>query len=218
VRETVITEPAQYAALFEAMDRMVAGSRLRPAVRAFLVCAALTGMRRGELRMLTWGQVDLAQRRITLTSSKGAKLARRGLKTETVSIPPLAAAALAEIMPAGAMPEHRVFVPSRGDVIEVNANWRRVRAAAGLPGDLTLHGLRHSVGTAAVLAGMSGPEVQALLRHRSIATSARYIHLAEAITSRLQDRATAHLTSAVTSESGLTAEVHRLPTTARRWS
>jgi integrase len=192
-RETVITEPAQYAALFEAMDRMMADGELRPAVRAFLVSAALTGMRRGELQALRWGQVDLTQRRITLTTSKGAKLARRGLKTENISLPPLAAAALAEIRPEDAAHDERVFLPRQGEALEVNRSWRRVRAAAGLPGDLTLHGLRHSIGTTAVLSGLSAPEVQALLRHRNITTTARYIHLAEATQSRLQDRATAHL-------------------------
>jgi hypothetical protein len=45
VRDTVITEPAQYAALLEALDRMVATGKLRPAVRVCLLCAALTGMR-----------------------------------------------------------------------------------------------------------------------------------------------------------------------------
>jgi integrase len=189
------------------MDRMVATGELRPAVRAFLVCSALTGMRRGELQGLLWGQVDLSQRRITLTTSKGAKLARRGLKTESISLPPLAAAALAEIRPKDAADDERVFLPRQGEVLEVNRSWRRVRAEAGLPGDLTLHGLRHSIGTTAVLSGLSAPEVQALLRHRNITTSARYIHLAEATRSRLQDRATAHLVA----DAGLLAEVTQLP-------
>jgi integrase len=192
-RETVITEPAQYAALFEAMDRMVTSGELRLPVRVFLVCSALTGMQRGELQGLTWKQVDLTQRRITLTTSKGARLTPRGLKTETISVPPLAAAALAEIRPEDPADDERVFLPRQGEVLEVNRSWRQVRAAASLPGDLTLHGLRHSIGTTAVLSGLSAPEVQALLRHQNITTSARYIHLAEATRSRLQDRATAHL-------------------------
>jgi integrase len=210
-RETVITEAAQYAALFAAMDRMVEAGKLRPVVRAFLVCAALTGMRRGELRTATWGQIDLVRRRITLVNSKGARLSRRGLKTETVSIPPLAAAALAEIMAAESAPGDRVFAPKRGGVLEVNRDWLRVRAAAGLPSELTLHGLRHSIGTTGVLAGLSAPEVQALLRHRSIATSAKYIHLADQHRARLQDRATAHLTSAVEAETRPTSRVREFP-------
>jgi integrase len=59
--------------------------RASPAVRAFFLVAALTGMRRSELQKLTWGQVDLAQRRITLPKSKGARLSKRGPKLETIS-------------------------------------------------------------------------------------------------------------------------------------
>jgi integrase len=188
-RETVLTEPAQYAALLETMDRLVAEGELRAQSRAFLIVAAFTGMRRGELRTLRWGRVDLGERRITLTGSKGARLARNGQKTESISLPPIAAAALAGIRPEDAGPEEQVFVPLRGAVIEVNRDWVRVREAAGLPKDLTLHGLRHSVGTVAVMAGMSLPEVQKLLRHRTVTTTTKYIHLADR--ARLQDRAMA---------------------------
>ena len=191
-RETVITEPAQYLALFETMAWMVAARELRNQSRVFVMCSALTGMRRGELQGLTCSQVDLGRRQITLTASKGAKLARRGVRTETISLP-IAAAALAEIIPADATPDDQVFVPLQGRVVEINRDWQRIRTAAGLPADLTLHGLRHSIGTAAVLQGMSAPEVQKLLRHRNVSTTAKYVHLAEATVARLQDRATAGL-------------------------
>ena len=115
------------------------------------------------------------------------------MKTETISLPAIAAASLAEIIPSGAAPDDTVFVPHQGKVVEINRDWLKVRAAAGLPERLALHSLRHSIGTVAVLQGMSAPEVQKLLRHRNISTTAKYVHLAEATTSRLQDRATAHL-------------------------
>jgi integrase len=190
-RETVITEPAQYAALFAAMDDLVAEGKLRAFSRGFITTAALTGMRRGELQALTWGQVDLARLRITLTTSKGAKLARGGVKQETIALPAFAAAALAAIRPADVADSDRVFLPRRGARIEVNRDWLAVRDRAGLPADLTLHGLRHSAGTVAVMSGLSGPEVQRMLRHRSISTTSKYIHLAETV--RLQDRALGHL-------------------------
>jgi integrase len=186
-RDTVLTEPAQYAALFAAMDALVAEGALRFAARAFITVAALTGMRRGELQELRWGQVNLHTRRITLIRTKGAKLAKRGPKTESVSLPPFAAAALDAIRPNDAADDEQVFVPQHGTRMEINRDWLRVRERAGLPADLTLHGLRHSAGTVAVLAGLTGPEVQKLLRHRHISTTAKYIHLADR--TRLQDRA-----------------------------
>jgi integrase len=188
-RETVLTESAQYAALFRATDELVTAGELREASRAFLTVAALTGMRRSELQGLHWRDVNLADRRITLPTSKGARLARRGPKTEVISLPPYAAAALASIRPESASDDDRVFIPRRGQAYEINRDWITVRAKAGLPANLTLHGLRHSAGTVAVMAGLSGPEVQKLLRHRNISTTAKYIHLADR--ARLQDRAMA---------------------------
>ena len=120
VRETVLTEPSQYAALLQAMDELAASGKLRPQSRAFIIAAAFTGMRRDELRKLRWGRVDLSERRITLHNTKGARLARSGIKTELVSLPPIAAAALAAIRPDEAGADEQVFVPVRGAVIEIN--------------------------------------------------------------------------------------------------
>lgn len=186
-RDVVISTAEEYAALFDTMDKMVARGELRDFSRTFIVVAALTGMRRGELRSLRWRDVSLADRRIALTRSKGIRLARRGVKVETVSLPPFAAAALAAIKPDTVDEDALVFVPRRGDAYKIDDDWRRVRDAAGLPSDLVLHGLRHSVGTVAVLAGLSGFEVQRLLRHRNPTTTSRYVHIADRV--RLQDRA-----------------------------
>lgn len=169
--------------MFTAMGSMVAAGTLRPAVRAFFVLVASTGLRRGEAQGLRWGQVNLDRRQITLSGTKGARLAQRrgraGSKIEIVGLPPVAAAALAEIMPEKPDPSALVFVPAQGQQLSVNRDWIAVRKAAGLPADLTLHGLRHSVGTVGAIAGMSMPELQALLRHRQPGTTARYIHMAQ---------------------------------------
>ncbi len=188
-RTTILDQPEQYTKLFETMDKMAAEGRLRPQVRAFVVALAATGLRRNEARTLRWGDLDFGARRITLRGPKGVKLSRKGPATETVSLPPIAAAALAAIRPEEALADERVFVPARGQMIAVNHDWRRIRAEAGLPADLVLHSLRHSIGTAGIVAGLSTAEVKSMLRHRNIATTARYVHLAEAARSRFQDRA-----------------------------
>lgn len=182
-RDAVITSADEYTRLFTCMATMVADGSLRADVHAFFVLVASTGLRRGEAQGLLWGQVNLERRQITLTNTKGAKLARvRGRsqsRTEIVGLPPVAAAALAGIMPEAPGADMLVFAPAQGKQLSVNRDWIAVRKAAGLPDDLTLHGLRHSVGTVGAIAGMSMPELQALLRHKQPGTTARYIHMAQ---------------------------------------
>ena len=110
-----------------------------------------------------------------------------------VSLPPIAAAVLAALRREDASDTDRVFVPLRGRMIAVNHDWHRIRTKARFPPDLVLHSLRHSIGTAGIAAGLSTAEVGKMLRHRNIAVTQRYVHLAEASRSRLQDRAIGHL-------------------------
>jgi integrase len=195
MRECVITTPEEYARLFSTMDAMQMAGRLRPVVRAFIIVAACTGARRSELRELRWGDVDLDERRATLRNTKGAKLARRGLRTEVLSLPLPAVTALVSIKSTEATPMDPVFSTGRrrGVLISVNRDWRRVRDAAGLPSGLVLHSLRHSLATVGTMSGMTAVELMSLLRHRAAAASARYIHLADRLQSRLQDRALANV-------------------------
>jgi integrase len=196
-RTTVMVEPEHYLAFLRAMEELVAEGVLRPVVRAFFIVKALTAMRRGELQALTWRQVDLDRRRIVLRESKGLALADGvGADSETVSLPDLAVAALAEIRPQVAKPGDLVFPPKQGRRLSVHRDWHLIRDRGQLPEGLVAHGLRHSAGTVAVLAGLSLPEVQKMLRHRNINTTQRYIHLAHAASTRLQDRAMAHVVPA----------------------
>jgi integrase len=192
-RSTVLSTTQQYSSLFTTMDRMVDEGRLRPIVRAFVILVSATGLRRDEARTLQWGDIDLGARRIRLRRPKGVKLQRSGIDHETVSLPPIAAAALVAIRRDDAADTAQVFVPVRGRLIAVDRDFRRITREAGLPGDLVIHSLRHSIGTAAIVAGLSTAETKAMLRHRNISTTQRYVHLAEASRSRFQDRAIAHL-------------------------
>jgi integrase len=114
-RDAVITTPEEYAALFTTMAEMVAAGSLRPEARAFFVLVASTGLRRGEAQSLRWGQVNLQRRQITLTGSKGGKLARQrgtgGTQTEIIGLPPVAAAAIAELRPESVTQDTLVFPP-----------------------------------------------------------------------------------------------------------
>jgi integrase len=118
------------------------------------------------------------------------------VRTEIISLPPLAAYVLTELRTNASNNDPRVFPPQHGAKIEINRDWAKVKHRAELPADLVLHSLRHSVGTVAAIGGMTGPEIQALLRHRSLTTISKYIHFADRV--RLQDRAMANVVADVT--------------------
>lgn len=191
-REAIL-DSQQLAQLFRTMDDMVLDGTLRPVARAFIICAALTGCRRNELRLLQWNDVDLERRLAVLRQPKGARLSRSSQQTETVSLPPIAASAIAGIQPGSWRADQKVFAPQRGQLLAINRDWKRVRDRAGLSSELVLHSLRHSLGTAGIIGGLSTLEVAKMLRHRNPSATTRYVHLAEARQSRLQDRAAAIL-------------------------
>jgi integrase len=127
---------------------------------------------------------------------------------EIIGLPPIAADALSRIKPEKVLANTRVFAPQKGKQIAVNRDWTLVRKAAGLPDKLTLHGLRHSVGTVAAIGGMSMPELQALLRHRQPGTTARYLHFAQA-SGGLADKAMGGVLPALDAPSGEVVKLHK---------
>jgi integrase len=188
-RETVITDPDHYQRLIATMNDMVEDGSISPAARAFFITILLTGMRRGEAQKLRWNQIDVKTMTITLQTSKGSKLARSGIKSETLAVPAFVTAVIKTLAADDDLnPDDLVFRPSRGETLEVSRLWHRIRERAQLPAELTTHSLRHSIATRAALIGMSAPEIQTLLRHRQASTTQRYIKAAEMARARPADR------------------------------
>jgi integrase len=192
MRETIISTQEEYSRLFATLDRLGAEGRIRELTRAFIVLAAATGCRKSELQRLLWGDVDLAAGCLLLRHTKGARLAAgENSKIENAGLPPVAAEALARIKPDNVESTTLVFPPVRGRALSIDREWQLVRREAGLPADLVLHSLRHSVGSLAAAAGMSSFEIQRLLRHRHVGTTQRYIHWSERHPAQLLSRAMA---------------------------
>lgn len=146
-----------------------------PAVGAYagsltpLVVVALnTGLRRGELWGLTWRDVNLKARRLTVRGS-GAK------SGQTRHIPLNAAAAAAlkthkgEVSPLPNMP---VF--ARQDLKKV---WAGVLKAAKIE-KFRFHDCRHHFASKLVMAGVPLNTVRELLGHGDMSMTLRYAHLA----------------------------------------
>ena len=140
--------------------------------RPFYVTAAFTGLRRGELCNLTWGDVDLEERVLSVPNTKAGRRDRLPMLVEVEE-------ALRTIRPALVTPAARVFP-------RIPTNRRRIadfKAAGIVEQDergrfADLHCLRGTLGTLLARRGVAPQLVQAILRHRDYSTTHRhYTHL-----------------------------------------
>jgi integrase len=186
-RDAIIETSADYARLFDTLQQMQDEKRIRSAVADAIRVIAMTGARRGEVAGMRWRHVDLRAGTVTLALTEH-KTGRRTGKAKVISLP-AAAQTIIQRQPAGE-PDDFVFRPCKGEgAISLNKPWRDIRAEAGLPADLGLHGLRHSVASHLAMAGASTAELMAQMGHKQATTTARYVHFAENARSTLAERA-----------------------------
>jgi integrase len=156
---------------------------------ALVLVAAYTGLRWGELAGLRVKRVDLLHGRITVAEQLlevRGRLAfgptKTGAGLRTVTLPTVAAEALAEHLGryAEGGPDGLVFQAERGGPIRRSNFTRRVwipaTRAAGVEG-LRFHDLRHTAATLAVAAGASTRELMVRMGHSSSAAALRYQHV-----------------------------------------
>lgn len=186
-RDTILNAAEDYERLFSTLRKMEDEKRIRTAAADTIRFIALTGARRGEATGLRWQYVDLKSGLITLPP-KAHKTGHRTGKPRIIALPAEAQAIIAR-QPEGE-PDTRVFRPAKGDgPLSLTKAWPAVRAEAKLPGNLGLHGLRHSIGTHLAMAGASNVELMEQLGHKQVSTTLRYIHFAEQARSTLAERA-----------------------------
>ncbi|MHB8439682.1 MAG: tyrosine-type recombinase/integrase [Acidimicrobiales bacterium] len=168
--EVVPLTVAQIEALVEAMpDRH----------RALVVFAAGMGLRQGQCFGLSVDRVDFLRRRVRVdrqlvsvrgeTPGFGPPKSRAGYRT--VPMPDFVAVALSDHLARfGPGWAGLVFTNRAGDPLRrsnFGDTWRRVAAAAGLPGWATFHDLRHFYASLLIARGCSVKTVQRRLGHQS---------------------------------------------------
>lgn len=134
-----------------------------------------TGIRQGELFSLTWQQVDMQRRTLTVLASHA-----KGNATRTIPLNAEAFDVLQRIRPAQAA--GLVFKsPVTGERFNnVKKAWAEVTKAAGLDG-LRWHDLRHDFASQLVMRGVSLFTVQKLLGHSTPKMTMRYAKLAPGV-------------------------------------
>lgn len=162
--------PDEIKKLHGALDAATAAGTENPFAIAAIRFTLYTGLRHGTVANLRWREVDLAHGCLRLEDTKTGAL--------TVAISTHAATVL-NSLPAGE-PDDLVFPSSKeGAPIALTRPFQRIRKAAGIDASVTLHTLRHTLASWAVMGGMSLPETGALLGHKSVQTTQRYAHLAQ---------------------------------------
>jgi integrase len=158
--------------------------------RAFVATAAWTGMRLGELRALTWADIDLDSRLITVDKTRYRQRVQRATKngdTRVVPIPPHLAGELADLRRAHPLtPDELVFRGKRGTPIDGDDFRRRVFAPAlqraGLDPDTRIHDLRHTSASLYLASGATVREVMEIHGWRRMETALRYLHTTAPLT------------------------------------
>ena len=143
--------------------------------------AAFTGMRRGELIALRWGDIDFQRSSISVSGSyaNGHLTSPKSGRSRSVPMVPKLAAVLARLGQRGwaTRDEDLVFLGEHGSYLDGSALRRRyvdAQKRAGLRA-LRFHDLRHMFGSLAINEA-SPVQVQAWMGHADSRTTARYLH------------------------------------------
>jgi len=149
----------------------------------FIRVALLTGMRVGEIISLTWMQVDLERRVITVGKAKTSSGTGRQIPMNANLFAVLSThVAWFSDRFGAAEAEHYLFPfgkPTPNDptkpITDVSGAWNALRKAAKV--QCRLHDLRHTVATKMAEAGVPESTMLALMGHMSRAMLERYSHI-----------------------------------------
>ncbi len=138
----------------------------------FVLLAMNTGCRRGELFNLTWQDVDLTTRMLTVRGDSAKSGRTRHIPLNTEAHDALKA------WQTGAVAD-RVFPSDEtgAKMTTLKTAWSALLEEAGITG-FRLHDLRHHFASKLVQAGVDLASVRALLGHSDFALTLRYAHLA----------------------------------------
>lgn len=170
----------------------VASPRLYP----ILVCALMTGMRRGEILSLRWENVDLQKGVLYVLKTKSGK--SRNI--------PLAERLRKVLIDSGPLPSGLVFdMP----VIALRREFAAALKAASIS-HFRFHDLRHTFASHFIMRTSDLPALQMLLGHSSPVMSQRYAHLSSSHLYRGLQALEAGMPDATHKPVPVALELHRL--------
>jgi integrase len=168
----------------EELPRLLAECQrsLNPHLHTIVQLGILTGARKNELRTLTWKQVDLKKKRVTVHKTKN----------DDVKVLHLSAPAVALIEAHGKVRrlETDLLFPSAKNPKQpttITRAWKSTLKRAKVA-NFRFHDLRHTAGSYLAMSGASDREIAEVLGHRTLQMVKRYSHLSEKHTSNVVER------------------------------
>jgi len=173
--------PEDLGAVVRAVPSDLFGAVERP----LYLCAAMTGLRQGELIGLRWCDVDWTAGRVRVAESytRGAFDTPKSHRGRSVPMSDQLAGELERHFQRSRWRDERDLVfahPLSGGVLDASKLRKRFRAAVARAGveDLTFHELRHTFGTRMSAAGAPLRSIQAWMGHADASTTEIYSHYA----------------------------------------
>ncbi|MDT8440648.1 MAG: site-specific integrase [Desulfuromonadales bacterium] len=151
-----------------------------------VVLAISTGMRRGEILGIRWGDIDFDRGQVVLHKTKNKE--RR-----TVAITGLALEVLIKARTGEEKVSDFVFRrPGTNTPVNIQSHWRRVVKMAGLD-DFRFHDLRHTAASYLAMSNATVAEIAEILGHKTFQMVKRYSHLSDAHTKKVVERMNSRL-------------------------
>jgi len=142
-------------------------------VKPLIILSLNTGARRGELFDLTWENVDLDRRILTVTGATA-----KSRRTRHIPLNREATSVLEAWRDLTRRNEGLVFQNDAGERFDrVNTSWRKLLKDAGIK-DFRWHDMRHHFASWLVMGGVDLNSVRELLGHSDYSMTLRYAHLA----------------------------------------
>lgn len=136
-------------------------------LEAIIITALNTGMRKGEILALKWGNVDFKNSHITVERSKNGEIRRIPMNKQLKTI-------LESVRKSGASSEH-VFTINNDAILHFTTAWRNALNRTEIR-NFRFYDLRHTFGSRLGMAGVDIKTIQELMGHKDIKMTMRYSH------------------------------------------
>ena len=149
-----------------------------------VMLALTTGMRRGEILGLRWGDLDRARGLIVLHKTKNRE--RRSVPIDSAVRPLLDRHASVRRLDTDLVFPHPI---DQAKALPIDDAFQEVLATAEI-GDFRFHDLRHTAASYLAMSGATTAEIAAVLGHKTLQMVKRYAHLSDQHTGQVVRRMT----------------------------